>query len=92
MQGTFASLGQELRELGSPGPRVRTVAMATLAVVLSVAAALALHLDNVWWAGISAFMSTQATRPELDPPGLPAHGRHSHGSCSRLRHDPLARL
>ena len=64
MQGTFASLGQELRELGSPGPRVRTVAMATLAVVLSVAAALALHLDNVWWAGISAFMSTQATRPD----------------------------
>jgi len=37
--------------------------MAALAVILSVAAALALHLEDVWWAGISAFMSTQATRP-----------------------------
>lgn len=63
MRRTISCLWEELKELPEPGPRARTCLMATLAVVLGVAAALALHLENVWWAGISAFMSTQATRP-----------------------------
>lgn len=63
MRVTICCLWEELRELPEPGPRARTCLMATLAVILSVTAALALHLENVWWAGISAFMSTQATRP-----------------------------
>jgi uncharacterized membrane protein YccC len=37
--------------------------MASLSVALSVTAALALRLDNPWWAGISGFVSVQATRP-----------------------------
>jgi uncharacterized membrane protein YccC len=37
--------------------------MATLTVVFSVVIAQALHLGDPWWAGISGFMSTQATRP-----------------------------
>jgi uncharacterized membrane protein YccC len=63
MRGTISCLWKEVKELPEPGPRARTCAMATLAVILSVAAALALHLENAWWAGISAFISTQATRP-----------------------------
>jgi uncharacterized membrane protein YccC len=63
MQETASALWQELKELTAPGPRWRICAMASLTVVISVVLALALHLDNVWWAGISGFMSTQATRP-----------------------------
>jgi uncharacterized membrane protein YccC len=60
---TISGLWEELKELPGPGPRARTCLMATLAVTLAVAAALALHLPDVWWAGISAFMSTQAAWP-----------------------------
>jgi Predicted membrane protein len=37
--------------------------MTALSTALSVVIALALHMDYVWWAGISGFMSMQATRP-----------------------------
>ena len=37
--------------------------MTTLSTSLSVTAALALHMDYVWWAAMSGFMATQATRP-----------------------------
>jgi uncharacterized membrane protein YccC len=63
MQKTASALWHELNELLAPGPRWRICAMASLTVVISTVLALALHLDNVWWAGISGFMSTQATRP-----------------------------
>ncbi len=55
-----------LRESGTlsfSGERARLAAMAAGAVVLAVVLANALHLPDVWWAGISAFISTQATRP-----------------------------
>ena len=63
MRETISGLWEELKELPAPGPRARTCLMATLAVTLGVTAALALHLQDVWWAAISAFMSTQATWP-----------------------------
>jgi uncharacterized membrane protein YccC len=63
LRETISGLWEELKELSQPGPRARTCLMATLAVTLAVAAALAVHLPDVWWAGISAFMSTQATWP-----------------------------
>ena len=37
-----------------------------LSTALSVVIALALHMDYVWWAGISGFMSMQATRPQFE--------------------------
>ncbi len=61
--GAFTALGQELGELHVPGARRDMCLMATLSVVISVLAAVWLRLDNVWWAGISGFMSVQATRP-----------------------------
>jgi uncharacterized membrane protein YccC len=63
MRETISSLWDELKELPEPGQRARTCLMATLSVILGVAAALVLHLEDAWWAAISAFMSTQATRP-----------------------------
>ena len=59
----LSALGQEIAELDRPGKRARLCLMASLSVALSVTAALALRLDNPWWAGISGFVSVQATRP-----------------------------
>jgi uncharacterized membrane protein YccC len=59
----LSALGQEMAELDRPGKRARLCLMASLSVAISVTAALALRLDNPWWAGISGFVSVQATRP-----------------------------
>ena len=61
--GSFGSLWQELLEIKFSGPRARQSTMIALSTALSVVVALALHMDYVWWAGISGFMSMQATRP-----------------------------
>jgi uncharacterized membrane protein YccC len=53
---------QELREIQFAGPRARQASITALAVAISVGIACAMHLPEVWWAGISGFMSTQATR------------------------------
>src|SRR5271166_2239297 len=63
MREIVDTLWHETKELVEPGPRWRICAMASLSVMFSVLLALALQLDNPWWAGISGFMSTQATRP-----------------------------
>ena len=60
---TLQAVGAELRGLQMSGPRARQAGIAAISVVLSVTAALWLHLDMPWWAGISGFMSVQATRP-----------------------------
>jgi uncharacterized membrane protein YccC len=60
---TLVALGHEIAELHRPGPRARLCVMAALSVALSITAALALHLDSLWWAAISGFISVQATRP-----------------------------
>jgi uncharacterized membrane protein YccC len=56
-------LCHEMSELRLTGQRGRRCALAALAVALACMAALALHLDETWWAAISAFMCSQATAP-----------------------------
>lgn len=54
------ALASELRLLAFRGPRGLEALEAALSVSLAVLAALALHSDNPWWAGISAFQVTRA--------------------------------
>ncbi len=56
-----AALGAELHSLDFRGPRGLEALEAALSVSLAVLAALALHSDDPWWAGISAFMVTRAS-------------------------------
>jgi uncharacterized membrane protein YccC len=55
------ALATELRSLRLSGPRGLEAAEAAASVTLAVLAALALHSDEPWWAGISAFMVTKAS-------------------------------
>jgi uncharacterized membrane protein YccC len=55
-----AALARELRALEWRGPRGLEAAEAAAAVTLAVLAALALHSDEPWWAGITAFLVTRA--------------------------------
>jgi uncharacterized membrane protein YccC len=55
------ALASELRWLAFRGPRGLEALEAALSVTLAVLAALAVHSDNPWWAGISAFMVTRAS-------------------------------
>ena len=55
------ALATELRSLRLSGPRGIEAAEAAASVTLAVLAALALHSDEPWWAGISAFMVTRAS-------------------------------
>jgi len=57
------ALRQELAELRLIAGRAPQCAMTALAVALATAVALAAHVDSVWWAAISAFVSTRATGP-----------------------------
>jgi uncharacterized membrane protein YccC len=65
--GAAASAGtnlwKELTELDVVGPRAQQASMAALAVAISVTVASIMHLPDAWWAAISGFISTQATRP-----------------------------
>lgn len=54
------ALATELRSLDWRGPRGLEAAEAAASVTLAVLVALALHSDEPWWAGISAFMVTKA--------------------------------
>ncbi len=51
----------ELREVAAPGARGRQGLMVAASVPLATVLALALRLEFVWWAGITAFMTTMAT-------------------------------
>jgi uncharacterized membrane protein YccC len=55
------ALASELRLLAFRGPRGLEALEAALSVTLAILAALAMHSDNPWWAGISAFMVTRAS-------------------------------
>jgi uncharacterized membrane protein YccC len=59
----LSGLWQEAAELDRPGARTRLCVMSALAVALAVLASMALRLDNPWWAGISAYVSIQASSP-----------------------------
>jgi uncharacterized membrane protein YccC len=65
--GAVASAGtsllKELTEIDVADPRAQQASMAALAVAISVTVASAMHLPDPWWAAISGFISTQATRP-----------------------------
>jgi uncharacterized membrane protein YccC len=76
-----ASLIAELRELTVTGPKAKTCLIATLSVVLSVLAALYLHLDNAWWAGISGFIVSQATSAASFKKGLQRIGGTAAGAA-----------
>jgi uncharacterized membrane protein YccC len=56
-------LWKELTEIDVAGPRAQQASMAALAVAISVTVACTMHLPEPWWAAISGFISTQATRP-----------------------------
>src|SRR3984893_17148209 len=62
-----SALATELRSLQLRGPRGLEAAEAAASVTLAVLAALVLHSDEPWWAGISAFMVTRAS-PRLAVP------------------------
>src|SRR5262249_53351174 len=55
------ALANELRSLQLRGTRGLEAAEAAASVTLAVLAALALHSDEPWWAGITAFMVTRAS-------------------------------
>ena len=55
------ALASELRSLEFRGPRGLEALEAALSVALAVLAALAVHSDDPWWAGITAFMVARAS-------------------------------
>src|SRR5947208_7149623 len=55
------ALATELRSLEWRGARGLEAREAAASVTLAVLAALVLHADEPWWAGISAFMVTRAS-------------------------------
>lgn len=59
----IGSVRADLADLSPSGPRARLATMAALSVGFAVLAAIWLRLDAPWWAGISAFVCTQATQP-----------------------------
>jgi hypothetical protein len=59
----FADVAREIREARFTGHRARVCMRTALSVVLAVTLAQWAALDDAWWAGISGFMASQATRP-----------------------------
>ena len=62
-EGLLGALWADLGDIRPSGPRARQATITALAVGISVTLALLGHMDMPWWAGISGFMSVQATRP-----------------------------
>ena len=54
------ALARELHALEWRGPRGLEASEAAASVTLAVLMALALHSDEPWWAGITAFLVTRA--------------------------------
>jgi uncharacterized membrane protein YccC len=63
MREAVAGTYRELAEARLTGVRGRRSAVTTLAVAVAVTAALAVDVDDPWWAAISAFVCSQATAP-----------------------------
>src|SRR5580700_7863608 len=55
-------LAGDLRALTLTGPRANAALRSAIATTLAVLIALALHLDNPWWAGISGVVLVQSDR------------------------------
>ena len=66
MPDPFTRLGNDLaddiRALTLSGPRANAALRSALATTLAVLVALALHLDNPYWAGISGVVLVQSDR------------------------------
>ena len=56
-------LRHELAEMRLGGERGGRCATAALSVALATTVALAVHVEETWWAAISGFMCSQATAP-----------------------------
>lgn len=63
MVRSLGSIGREIAEMRLSGPRSGACLRSSVSVALAVAAALGLALDLPWWAGISAFVSSQVPLP-----------------------------
>jgi uncharacterized membrane protein YccC len=63
VRDAVSALRLELAEMRLSGGRAPGCAMTAAAVTLAVMITLALRLEDAWWAGISAFVSTRATAP-----------------------------
>jgi uncharacterized membrane protein YccC len=59
----FADLSAELGDLRLKGAAAQFGYRVSFAVALSVVLAMAIPLQEIWWAAVSAFMVSQATRP-----------------------------
>jgi uncharacterized membrane protein YccC len=59
----LADIAREIREARLTGHRAAYCTRTALSVVLAVTLAQWASLEDVWWAGISGFMASQATRP-----------------------------
>ncbi len=70
VRSASAALARELSTLSLTGPRAHRATMAAAAVALSVPIGCAMNLPDVWWAAISAFISTMPTRPASVEKGL----------------------
>jgi Fusaric acid resistance protein family len=60
---TIVAVWREFAEIEFCGARPAQASMPALVVAVSVGVACAMHLQEVWWAAISGFISSQATRP-----------------------------
>jgi uncharacterized membrane protein YccC len=62
-QAIGGALYRDLLDARLSGPRATTCFVTTASVAVATTLAMALHLDDIWWAAISGFMATQATTP-----------------------------
>ena len=70
IRAAFADLSSELAELRLNGAPAQQGYQVAFAVAVSVVLAVAVPLQDIWWAAISAFMVSQATRPASFRRGL----------------------
>jgi uncharacterized membrane protein YccC len=59
----IVAVGREFSEIEFSGARAAQASLAASVVAISVGVACAMHLQEVWWAAISGFICSQATRP-----------------------------
>jgi uncharacterized membrane protein YccC len=64
------AVAHDFSEIGFKGGQAGLATRTSIAVVISVGIACAMHLPEVWWAAISAVMCSQATRPAVISKGL----------------------
>jgi uncharacterized membrane protein YccC len=57
------ALYRDLMDIKWSGPRAATSFVAAISVAVATVLAMAMHLDDIWWATISGFMGSQATTP-----------------------------